>query len=124
MPDFPLPVLPLTPSFVADAIAPAANNRYSVPCESSYPSQNGRNYQKMVVSTVFIYVTGCKFVEFVQFVERVYPVWDCFWDCFRCLTAHNRTSALSHFLIYLFIAARIYVLFENESLFDSINFYK
>ena len=47
--------VPLTPSFVADAreqsaalprvpacgkrqIAPAANNRYSVPCESSYPS--------------------------------------------------------------------------------------
>ena len=28
----------MTPSFVADAIAPAANNRYSVPCESSYPS--------------------------------------------------------------------------------------
>ena len=31
--------LPLTPSFVGDAIAPAANNRYSVPYESSYPSQ-------------------------------------------------------------------------------------
>ena len=30
---------PLTPSFVGDAIAPAANNRYSVPYESSYPSQ-------------------------------------------------------------------------------------
>ena len=29
----------LTPSFVGDAIAPAANNRYSVPYESSYPSQ-------------------------------------------------------------------------------------
>ena len=29
---------PLTPSFVADAIAPSANNRYSVPYESSYPS--------------------------------------------------------------------------------------
>ena len=26
--------LPLTPSFVADAIAPSANNRYSVPYES------------------------------------------------------------------------------------------
>ena len=48
--------------------------------ESSYPSQNGRNYQKMVISTVFISITGCKSVEFVQFVERVYPVWDCFWD--------------------------------------------
>ena len=31
--------VPLTPSFVADAIAPSANNRYSVPYESSYPSQ-------------------------------------------------------------------------------------
>ena len=30
--------MPLTPSFVADAIAPVANNRYSVPYESSYPS--------------------------------------------------------------------------------------
>ena len=29
--------MPLTPSFVGDAIAPAANNRYSVPYESSYP---------------------------------------------------------------------------------------
>ena len=48
--------------------------------ESSYPSQNGRNYQKMVISTVFLYITGCKSVEFVQFVERVYSVWDCFWD--------------------------------------------
>ena len=28
----------LTPSFDADVIAPAANNRYSVPYESSYPS--------------------------------------------------------------------------------------
>ena len=44
------------------------------------PASNGRNYQKMVVSTVFISITGCKSVEFVQFVERVYPVWDCFWD--------------------------------------------
>jgi hypothetical protein len=34
----------------------------------------------MVISTVFIYVTGCKSVEFVQFDERVYPVWDYFWD--------------------------------------------
>ena len=32
--------LPLTPSFVADAIAPAANNRYSVPYESSYLGQS------------------------------------------------------------------------------------
>ena len=38
LPDFPFHILPLTPSFVADAIAPAANNRYSVPYESSYPS--------------------------------------------------------------------------------------
>ena len=37
--DFLSQILPLTPSFVADAIAPAANNRYSVPYESSYPSQ-------------------------------------------------------------------------------------
>ncbi len=43
-------------------------------------SQSGRNYQKMVISTVFLYITGCKSVEFVQFVVRVYPVWDCFWD--------------------------------------------
>ena len=37
--DFSLKILSLTPSFVGDAIAPAANNRYSVPYESSYPSQ-------------------------------------------------------------------------------------
>ena len=44
----------LTPSFVADAIAPAANNRYSVPYESSYPSQFESCYQIMIVILFFI----------------------------------------------------------------------
>lgn len=44
---------PLTPSFVGDAIAPAANNRYSVPYESSYPSQKGQIWAKMGSDLLF-----------------------------------------------------------------------
>ena len=51
---------PLTPSFVADAIAPAANNRYSVPYESSYPSQ---------ISALFsvFFAKKCLFLTFFRF---------------------------------------------------------
>ena len=42
---------PLTPSFVADAIAPAANNRYSVPYESSYPSH--RRYMLCCIEDIY-----------------------------------------------------------------------
>ena len=51
---------PLTPSFVGDAIAPAANNRYSVPYESSYPSQKGQIWAKTGSDLLFFCILAEK----------------------------------------------------------------
>ena len=60
---------PLTPSFVGDAIAPAANNRYSVPYESSYPSQKGQIWAKTGSDLLFFCILAEKGLRFALFLH-------------------------------------------------------